>query len=658
MKTKIFLLFVASFLLSSCVSSSRIFFLKDPVIKDVDSLDINEYEKKYQDADGVCLDFEKNIQHYGSVNLLLGMQQWTYTSSVLSKILVLNPKNEKLTTFRLPFGSDRTLEKVYLKTTSPEGIVKLYNKNDLLQEKNSSGNVEYKFIYPDVKKGTIIEEGYEKVFHLPAFNWAPLEHEIELQFPLPCEKYSFKYAYPEGFNLKIKKISPNDTLNYKYDWDEKNNTRILKYSNTNIPEYTLEPFSPFYKETAKYLQFKVADGGMATISYKSVQDWDEFASKYEDYTVDKGSFFYSRIAPITEDLTKNCKSDLEKLDSIVTYVQKNIAVDNSKAAGSYREVLSDKKGDIYTITGMVYSMLKKAGIGGDYILIHPAEEGYFDQNYISFDQLTYPAVKVVLNNQTFIVFPYIKNLPIDIIPDFIQDETAMVISNEFRSKFEKIPSNESSFNSIEDNYDISIDENGKLTVNEVKTIKGYSAFQLRRDLPEIKEDNRDKIIKSLLTYNGSEINIENFEIMNPEAYKEPLKIKFKYTIDNLVSVNPDDILFQTGGLLAPASLKTINLSSEKRKNPIKIYNYENNSKSITIKFPKSWKVQTEFKDAQIENCFGMLSSHTEIQDGVIKISKINNLKKSFQPKEKIKDLCDLTGSNSNNVVPTIIFQKK
>jgi hypothetical protein len=658
MKIKIILLIATSLLLSSCVSSSRIFFLKEPIPQRTDSLDVSAYDKKYPDADGVCLDFEKNIQHYGSINLLLGMQTWTYTSSLLTKVLVLNPKNEKITTFSIPYSSDRSLSKVYLKTTDPDGTVKLYNKNDLIQEKNSSGNNEYKFIYPDVKKGTIIEEAYEKVFNLRAFNWAPLEHEQELQFPLPCEKFSFNYGFPKDFNLKIKKIALNDTSNYPYIHDEKNNVTILHYSNTNIPEYTAEPFSPTYKETAKYLQFQITDGTMATLTFKSLKDWEEFASKFEDYTVDKGSFFYSRIEPLSKEITKNCKSDPEKLDSIVSYVQNNIEVDNSKSASSYGSVLSDKKGDIYTITGMVYSMLKKVGITGDYILIHSAEEGFLDRHYISFGQFTFPAVKVVINYKSYIVFPYIKNLPIDIIPEFIQDEPAVVISKESISDFTQIRADDSSINSLEDNYDISINENGKLTINEIKTIKGYNAYVLRKEIPELKEDNRDKIIKSLLAYSGSEINIENFEIMNLEEYREPLKIKIKYTIDNLVSVNPEDIIFQTGGLLTPASIKIINLSIEKRKNPIKIYTNENNIKNITINFPKTWKVQTEFKDSKIENCFGMLNSHTEIQDGIIKITKINNLKKGLQPKEKIKELCDLLGSNTKDVAPAIIFQRK
>ncbi|MDR3610633.1 MAG: hypothetical protein P4L27_08730 [Ignavibacteriaceae bacterium] len=657
MKLKLFFLLVVSLLLSSCVSSSRIYYLKDPVVTKTDSLDVNAYEKKYPDVDGVCLNYERKIQHCGSINFFFNGQQWIYTSSVLYKVLVLNPKNEKMTTFKLPLNDERSLNKVYLKTTSPEGNVKLYNKSNLLLEKKSSGNIEYKFIYPDVKKGTIIEEGYELVYNLHAFNWAPMEHYIELQFLLPCEKFSFNYAFPKGVELKMKNISLNDTIKYKYDLDQKNNTKILSYSDTNIPEYAVEPFSPFYKESAKYLQFKVKSADIASLEYESIKGWDEVADHYKDFTKDRGSVFYSRIAPLTEQLTKNCKTDLEKLDSVVSYVQNNLEVDYSKPSTSYGEVLENKKGDMYTLTGMVYSILDKAGIAGDYILIHPVDEGFFDQNYISFDQFKYPAVRVFLNNKMYVVFPYIKNLPIDIIPDFLQNEIALIISKEV-SQIVKITSDEFSYNALDDNYDITIDTTGRLTVNEVKIIKGFPAYQLRRNMPELNDDNKDKFVKSLLTYQGSEINVENFEILNRENYNEPLELRFKYTIDNLVSINPDDILFQTGGLLAPASLKIISLNSEKRKNPIKIYNYENNNKIITINFPKTWKVQTEFKDVNIENCFGTLASHTEVQDGVLKITKINNLKKTFQPKEKIKELCEVIGANPNSIVPTIIFQKK
>lgn len=656
MRKGILLLLFLSFLLTSCYNSKRTMFLKDPVDKLTDSVDVSLYEKKYPDADGVYLEYERNIQNYG--NVVMTFMTFGYNSSVRSKILVLNPKNQMFNSFKLDNAGEKSLEKLYLKTTSPEGKVNLYYGKDLIREVNSEGLYNYRFVYPEIKKGTIIEEAYEKDFPVLPIISIPLENDIPVQMELPCEKLSFNFAFPKWFDLKVKKTSADKDLNYKFTNDEENNNRILSYTDKDIPEYVQEPFSPYFKETGKYLTFKVARIDMGSVKYNSAESWKEFASKFEDYAIDRDGFLFSDIVPLTADIVKGCKTDMGKLDSIVSYVQKNIEIDNSKGDISFRTLLREKKGNTLIVTGMTMSMLRKAGLKADYLLIHSADAGYFDENYVSSGQFSFPAVQVAVHDTNYVVFPYIKKLPVNVVPDFILDEKAMLIEGNSTFEFTKISSPGFSKNSVDDNINITINDDGKLTVEQVRTFKGFSAFNFRQELEEMKDKNRDDFIKSLLPYSGGEINIVNFEIKNRAEYARPLELHFKYTVDNLVTVTPEDILLQTSGMLSPVSLRNAKIDVEKRKNPVKIPFDENNTKNITINFPREWKVQTGPEDINIENCFGKLKSHTEVKDGVLKITQQNSLLKSFQPREKIKELAEIIGSYTKNAVATIVFQKK
>lgn len=647
-----------SLLLMSCgpsIVSNRISYLPLPKVQKRDSINVQEYATKYPKYDGVFLDYERIIDHSGRKMTGPGFG-WQVHFVKRLKYIVLNPDNQKLTTFELNTGNFCELGNLYISISSPDGTTKLYRKTDLNQQTNSNGAITYKFIYPDIKKGSIIEEGVELSYNSMS-TYIPPEYGIDLQFQFPCEKFSFKYAYPNWWKVKTKKTSSADEIKYKITQDSLNRKSILHYYAENIPAVKDEPYSPYFKEMAQYLDINETELLMGGYNYISFNSWEELGSAYKKYVMNRNGFLTSRVSDVTEEVIKGCRSDYEKLNKIITYIQQNIEEVHDGIDRNFADILKNKKGSTYGMTGLAHSMLIKAGLNAEFVLIHSASEGYFDPGYISVDQFSIPAVRTVIDNKEYVVQPYEKYYPVDYIPDYIINQPVLIISNERPAVISQIGSSINSENSVVENYDLNISEDGKLLVKEEKSIKGAFAFFVRSTFPEISDDKKDKFIKDLLTYSDGDVKINKYEILNMDSCNKPLVIKFDYEIDNLVTLTPEEVVFQTGGLFSPSSLKKTKIETDKRQNPIRIYYSELYNKNISISFPESWKVQNELADVNFENSFGKINGHYDVGSGTLKVTQQQKLKKCSAPKEKIMDFIEISGSKSKLAIPTIIFKK-
>jgi hypothetical protein len=654
---KLLPLFLLSFILMSCVTSKRVAFLSTANLNKPDTLNLAEYEKKYGDYDIVYLNIEQTYEHTGTKNNL-GMYSsnyWYFNVVNRSKYLVLNPDNEKYTTFSITLWEGAKIGNFFLKITSPEGKVKVYGKDDCKKETDSDNLTTYKFIYPDVRKGSIIEEGME--YSYDGFRgFAPLKHEIPLQFKVPCEKYTFNYSYPDWWQVKRKKTSPTDTVTLQTVEDNDNHKKTFSYSATNIPAVEEEAYSPFYKEMANYLEFMVASFKMSSLNYKSASNWSELGDSYKDYAMNKDGFLSSMVSDTTEYLIKDCKTDYEKVDKIISYIQENIEVDSKYDDKSFKKILIKRKGDILSINGLAQSMLTKAGFKCDYLMIHTASEGYFDKDYISRSQFTIPAVRTWIDNKEYILLPYLEYLPMGFLPEDLQGQTILVINNNSPAKLEDIGDVKLNDDTFEEKYNLTINDDGIINVNEEKWITGLFAYYLREKLETASKEDKDNFVIEVISYNEGNVNLSDYELLNEKDYKKPLIIKLKYSIDNLVTITPEEIILQTAGLFTPSPLEKKKFEEDKRHNPIRIYNNLVYSKEISIAYPPEWKIQTKLNDVDYKNEFGEVESRFDLSDGKIKAEQQQYLKKSSEPKEKFNELKEILGSNSKISIPAIVFE--
>lgn len=252
----------------------------------------------------------------------------------------------------------------------------------------------------------------------------------------------------------------------------------------------------------------------------------------------------------------------------------------------------------------------------------------------------------------------------DHVPEYFSEQTAMVIPDllhveyydypEF-AEFWDTPPGISEDNIITENYQIQIDEDGLMIVQEEKRMNGAVAYLYREMLVKKDKEELEEMMENILTYTDGDVNLKSHEIKNLEDYKKPLSITLEYEIDNLVMVTPEEVIFQTGGLFSPASIKKYKIDTDKRMNPIKIYFDQTYYKNIDITFPDNWTMQSQFEDINLENHFGSVDGKYSIEGNQFSVKQSRILKKSDEPKEKIMELLEISGKKSQIYISSIIF---
>jgi hypothetical protein len=636
-------------LLSSCTMSKRVsVFVVPPLTAQAqDTVDVAAYEVKYQGYEGVYLDVERTFEHYGAKEEYA--RSWNFAVIDRRKYMVLDPEASWLTSFRLTFKPDT----MYIRIVSPDGRIRTYGKKDLKEEKVASGYTYYTMVYPEIVKGTIIEEGWSDASG--AGYYTPLDHDVALQYTIPCEHFSFTYACPDWWNLKIKKTSPNALSPASWDFNYDAKKQTLHYEGNDIPALLPEPFSPPFRETAQYLQFHITDLEMAGAKFERPNSWQKLADNFSKYALKKSEKKPAVVRDKALELTAGCRTDYEKLDTIVSFVQNQIDLVYESSGANYQKVLQEKKGEPAELTGLAQALLDHAGLSSYYLLVHSAEDGYFDPDYFDGEQFEAPAVRVRVDSLDYVVFPYMKHLPVNHVPEIFQGQMALQIDEGVASLWQTPEGNRAENTSVED-YDLTINEDGSIGVKEHRVSRGSRAYSLRESLRDLDSTETRDYLREFLTYSDGDLTLDSFKVLNLMADKEPLQIDLFYRIDNLVVTAPDEILFRTGGLFAAISDIEGKIDVERRQNPIKISYDQEYRKNITIRYPAAWGLTTELKNVAFENDFGTIKGEYELTEGVISARQQVNLKRIYADKTRVTELADLVGGSSLVEIPTLIFK--
>jgi hypothetical protein len=643
--------------LAGCAQSSRMTFLTAPSVDVRDTVNVKAYEEKYGTYDGVFLFVDNTIEHAGNESRLSDFfTSWNYYYVLHEKYILLNPDNVLLSTFTLNTANIENVGNLFLQATYPDGQVTRWSQKDLVLTKDPDGYVRYKFIYPRVVKGTIIEEGYELNYRI-GMQRPPLAHDISLQYTIPCERLRFRYAHPNWWNIKVKKLADSLPPAYTIVQDSAHNKCILKAELNNLSAVVSEPYAPYFKEVGQYLKFMISKLQMGTFYFERPSTWKDYVKEYQSYLLDRDGFLSMKVSDTTKYLVDDISDPLKKLSSIISYLQNTVTPVQDREDRDFADVLKQKKGNAYVITGLAYSMLKKAGLEPSYLLIHSAMEGTFDSAYVSFDQLSIPAIRVEIAGKQYVVFPYRKDLSLGQVQQDYTDQPALVLGTEGTYSITKVSAGTSIENKEIENYEITVSEEGTTTVKETRTFYGMMAYMMRELLSAVKADDQEKFFKKMFTYEEENTKFVSHAVENQKDYRMPLRLTAEYSLENFVTITPEEVLFRTSGLLSPVTIKDFQIEDKDRCNPISIRFDEDIMRDVNIHFPKSWKLKTTIPLDSIENRFGYLRSHVEQQEGLLHIEQRRHLKKSNAQKELINELADLTGRKKQTIVPTIILSK-
>lgn len=640
------LLFLGALLLAGC-GSPQLLHLKIPARDSVQAISVplKEYEQRYPGYEAVYLDNHVSLEYFGQPGKV------NATQITHRKYVVLDPDADWTSTIELRIRPGENLANGYFIVHNSDGSTRYFTVADMKEEKRGEGRV-MKLAYPDVRKGSVIEEGFEMNIN-PIYTF--FNHYFPLQGGVPFEHLELEVVHPTFIGMRMKRIGPNQATRglQRIRPDEGNGRWVMRYRGDSIPALGDEQYTPYFQENGNYLQVMVIEG-IDGVPFP--KDW-RMISEYMGM-VPPRFVMRNTVDEVVHKLTSNKKTQREKADTILKYVQSTIKIGpGPEDPTDYGAILTLHHADVYQICQLTRLMLSRARIEASNLLIHDAREGYFDPEFISPDQLSIPAVIATVDSTRLLMFPYDHNLPAGEVPSSLEGQPAYEIG-EMRQALITTPVGNDTANTTDENYTLSIDDDGKITVSEDRSFTGTAAYEMREYLDEIDDDDKDafdKKVRELVSYTDGTVNIKDYTIDNRTEIARPLVLHFSYTIDNLVTVTPEEVVMQTGGLFSPTTQRTHKVITEDRRQPIRIYSPEQLNKRVTIRTPSSWSLSTPLPPVDYTNIFGAITSTTTKQGNEVVIEQHRTLNKASHSKDAAAQLLAVTGKRSRLDIPTLVF---
>lgn len=633
----------------ACLRSPRLVTLSQPQAAAQAHPDVKALLAAHPGRPGIFLESRTTYEH------AIDDQGWHYFETQDLAYVIFNPEADWLTTFRARSGPGYELERAIMSVEDPDtGAVARFTDADLKSTANSDGSRSYKFIYPNIKKGTIIREAYV-LRKAHAGQGVSFRYDMGLQFTQPCQALQVQFLYPSWWAVKVKKPRKDLELPLAWSYDEKNSKRTFTYRAKDVPAWKEEPYSPFRKDVSLYAEWQISHLEAMGLQRSSPLNWDAVARAYRLFAIDRDTRYSERVSQTVQEVVKHARTDVERVDAIVTWLQKNLKL-TRRHPGTFAAMLDLRQGDGPMITGLCMDMLKKVNIPSTFILIHTSDDGWLDPDFVEYDQFSVPAVKTRVDGKDYVLFPYRPLMPMDLVPEPYVGQQALSIAADGSHAFVEVPAGNVAHNDLKESYKVTFQEDGRVKVREERVYEGTLAYAQR---VAFQDKSRDEVAQSLrksLSYGEGQVKLEDHAVENLDDIHKPLRVVLTYTLDNLVTLAPEEAIFQTGGLFAPSSGARDKEDPADRVNPVCIRFDMALVKEITLAFPASWTLVAPPAPVKVENRFGSLVSEVRPGTSELSVTQRVTLKRSLQPKETYGELLALTGARSTVSMPSLVFK--
>jgi hypothetical protein len=624
------------------------------------------------DEDIVYLNYYTGFDHYTQGHT------WKIDKHYVREYIVNNPDNNTINSFKSVIYRGQSLKDVKLMIIRPDSI-RSFGYADLAKTEGEDGETTYKFAYPNLKKGDIIRETFRK--YILAMDTP--ETTVRFGYPIaprfPAKNLVLEVAFPKAWEMQIKANGPGDFIDFKKRDDKKNNKTNWTYTAENVKPYKNEPYSVSMSELGLYAYFKFNDlvfGGIynTDFRYSDPNLWSNVASFYEKRIIDREAWFSSTLENATEEAVAGAKSHKMMTENVINWIKETIVMDPKFGATSFEKVLTEKKGNPYTICGLSVAMLLENDINATFVVVHPRSAGYLDKDFVSYEQFPIPAVQVQIEDESFFYFPYEKYMPNGMIPEALAGEEAMVIYsrdvfkriNKTRGRlrqnqlhrFIRLPADENALSRASETFHLTLNEEDELLVRESKKAMGIFAVGIREELAKKNAEELDDYFNEAVTYDNAEIDDLKYAIHNLDAIEDTLELTLNYKVDNLLSETPDEIILQLGGLFASETFNRFKIEKEDRNNPIQVLTRFKYEKKLIFDYPDTWKLVNLPLAKSVSNQFGELVLFAEDKDGKVSITIQRHIHKSQANSDKIKDFIQLLGKESITDVNALVFTRK
>lgn len=553
----------------------------------------------------------------------LYQQEFVYISDISGTlketqiVTVLNPRGNGSGNFSCSCDIFRSLKKFHGEVYDANGnLVRKIKQSELkyteLFEGLASDDSQFYYEYDPAGYPYTIKYEWEIKYQKGLIGLPPF-------FPQKAENQSIEKAIyrlyaPESANLIYKAINMPTTPKVINDKDG----TYKEWSVNNIKAIEDEPFIESWTNGIPAL-FIVPQSFSYDGTRGEMTNWNTFGKWQYSLITDRDILPDATKQRITE-LTKNCKTDKEKVKAIydylaqtTRYVSIQLGIGGLQPAFA-KDVAKLGFADCKGLSNYTSAMLKEAGITSYYTAISTTNRKLLS-DFASANQMNHVILQVPLPNDTLWLECTAPKLPFGYVHNSIAGHDALVITDQ-GGKLCQLPIYPEEKNKEFNQATIVLNAEGKA---EAKITKTSCVLQYERlsEFTELAPSKQVDILREDVYL--PEATVSNINFKENKSSEPSITINYNLTC-NRFGTQTGNHLFIPINILRKGPTK---LSNKKRKFPIYLENGYLDSDTITIEIPSNYTIEAIPSPISINNKFGKLNATISTKENKIFIT--NNL---------------------------------
>ncbi|CAL2088600.1 hypothetical protein [Tenacibaculum sp. 190524A05c] len=371
------------------------------------------------------------------------------------------------------------------------------------------------FTMPNIKEGTVIEYSYSVIspyFSLDDWYFQSLIPKVKsdvfaeipgnYKFNLRLQSYKQldrDRSFIQKACIYYPGVGDGDCVKYEYGMDD-------------IPAFRKENFMLSVKNYISKIVFEP----VSVTSLKGIKK--EITSTWEDADKTIKSTFLDGQTSKTNYFKKNLPQELlsiadqkERAQAIYSFLQKRLVWNDeywSQNKIRIKQVYQNKSGGVDGINLTLFNSLKAANIESYIVALSTRRNGSITKLFPSVSDFNYVIVKVVINNETFLLDATDKNVTFGELPYRCLNREGRVLDFDKESYWEEIKPKYKT--SLRNRIKIQFDDQNEAFADITRVKTGYSALTERTRL---NNNSEEKYLENLETKNP-DIEINEFEILS------------------------------------------------------------------------------------------------------------------------------------------------
>ncbi|HLK30516.1 MAG TPA: transglutaminase-like domain-containing protein [Puia sp.] len=397
---------------------------------------------------------------------------------------------------------------------------------------------------PLEEKGMAVNYGYSK-------HYKDVKYLTSVYFneDIPVEKKTIIFNVPDWLEVDLREFNFAG-YDIKKDVQKDPATKTTKYTYElkSIPALKKEYHSPNWAKAYPHIiviSKSYTDNGQKKVLFESVKD---LYAWYHSLCKDIGNSS-DDLKPIVTQLTKDKKSDIEKIEAMYYWVQdkvRYIAFENGIMGfkpEAAQNVFKNKYGDCKGKANLLTQMLRVAGYDARLTWIGTSDLPY-DYSLPSLAVDNHMISTLVLNGKHYFLDGTEENIAFNDYASRIQGKQVLIEDGN-NYMLDKIPEFAADRNKVETNLKLKI-EDGALTGNCTSIYNGEAKISLVGAFNSLRSENKKDALDNYLRSGNANIVISNIKNPNWEERQKPLQIGFDVKANNVVTkaanelyINPD-----------------------------------------------------------------------------------------------------------------------